>query len=168
MTARERKPNHGATNLTARSERGSIIKSEFYRSWTHKLISPDVHQSTSAPVDTDHVYKKSATWRPVDLVERNFTTTHSSSYLNPKDQTPLPDHRERSEEELAHERQVKEDQIEAVNALCKTAKAHFGTTASMMKVVSVGLIYILPTFAAPELKLYYTVNAIYLTVQQEK
>ncbi len=136
-SARERKANHGATNLTARSERGSIIRKEFYRSWTHKLISPDVHQPASAPVDSDHVYTKTATWRPVPLVECDFSTTHSASYLNPKDQKQIVEHHEVSEEELAQERQVRANQIEAVEAMCKTAKAHFGTTAAMMKVVSV-------------------------------
>ncbi len=136
-SARDRKANHGATNLTARSERGSIIRREFVRSWTHKLISPDVHQPTSAATDSEHIFTNTATWRPVPLVQPNFATTHSASYLNPKDQKQVVEHHERSEEELAHERQVRANQVEAVEALCKTAKAHFGTTASMMKVVSV-------------------------------
>lgn len=139
-SARERKANHGTTNLTARSERGSIIRKEFVRSWTHKLISPDVHQPTSAAVDSDHVYTNTATWRPVPLVERSFTTTHSSSYLNPKDQKQPVEHHDISEEELARQREVRADQVEAVEAMCKTAKAHFGTTASMMKVVSTDVV----------------------------
>lgn len=135
MSARDRKAHHGATNLTARSEKGSIIRKDFYRSWTHKLISPDVHQPTSAAFDTEHVYPNTATWRPVPLVDRDFTTTNAASYLNPKDQKQIAEHHDVSEEELAQRRRVREDQIEAVEALCKTAKAHFGTTASMMKVV---------------------------------
>jgi len=99
------------------------------------LISPDVHQPTSAAFDTEHVYPNTATWRPVPLFDRDFTTTNSASYLNPKDQKQIAEHHEVSEEELAERRRVRDDQIEAVEALCKTAKAHFGTTASMMKVV---------------------------------
>jgi hypothetical protein len=137
MSLKERKVNHGATNLTARSEKGSIIRREFYRSWTHKLISPDAHAPPAATFDAEHVYNSTATWRPVPLYERNFATTTQESYNDPKDR-PLPyEPHAKSDEQLQAEKKAHEKQLEAVEAFCKTAKAHFGTTAAMMKAVSV-------------------------------
>lgn len=136
MTSKERRASHGATNLTARSERGSIIRKEFYRSWTHKLISPDVHQQHVKPVDMENICNNTATWRPVPLYERNFVSTTQDSYIDPKIATPIPEIHEFSEEEMRREKETRSKQIDAVEALCKTAKAHYGTTASMLKSVS--------------------------------
>ena len=137
MHSKERRINHGATNLSARSERGSIIKREFHRSWTHKLISPDVYIPPEKPVDTEHVYKNTATWRPVPVYERQYTTTQDDSYRNPADVEPPEDLHFISSDQLAADRERLNLQVDAVETLCKTAKAHYGTTASMLK--SVGL-----------------------------
>lgn len=136
MSLKERKVNHGATNLTARSEKGSIIRKEFYRSWTHKLISPDVHEPPAATVDHEHVYKNTATWRPVPMYEREFVSTMHATYQNPAEVPLPPEPHAKSEEQLAAERQARRQQLDAVETFCKTAKAHFGTTAAMLKAVS--------------------------------
>ena len=139
-----RKVNHGATNLSARSdgppsvrsERGSLIRKDFYRSWTDKLISPETHNIDAAPAAQEIVSKNTATWRPVPLYQRKFETTTMNSYVDPSTIATDEGPHQRSEEELSRERMEKQKQVEAVEALCKTAKAHFGTTAMMMKVVS--------------------------------
>ena len=136
MSAKERKVHTGATNLSARSERGSLIKKEFFRSWTHKLISPDVYIPPEKEADHIHVYRNTATWRPVPCYERKFATTQEDSYKNPKDVEAPPDLHFKSSEQLAREKEIKTKQLNAVEALCRTAKAHFGTTAAMLKVVS--------------------------------
>jgi hypothetical protein len=136
LSLKERKVNTGATNLTARSERGSIIRKDFYRSWTHKLISPEAHVAPAQAVDQGRTYNKTATWRPVALYERNFTTTTSESFQDPSTQKAPEEPHAKSEEELTSERKARGKQVEAVEAFCKTAKAHFGTTAAMLKAVS--------------------------------
>lgn len=137
MASKERRASHGATNLTARSEKGSIIKKEFYRSWTHKLISPDVHQQHTKPVDMENVCNDTATWRPVRMYERNFASTTHDSYIDPKQAPQIPELHEFSEEEMRRNRDTRAKQLDAVEALCKTAKAHYGTTAAMLKSVSI-------------------------------
>ena len=71
-----------------------------------------MHQPPEAIVDNEHVYRNTATWRPVPLYERNFIST------------------------MHDEIKARNDQLEAVEAFCKTAKAHFGNSASMLKAVS--------------------------------
>ena len=138
-TTKERKVNSGATNLSARtvhSERGTVIKPDFVRSWTHKLISPDEYIPKEREIDSTHVYKNTATWRPVPILPREFKTVHTESYRNPKD-VPKPFHFElQTPEEINRLKTIEDNKLHAVETLCRTAKAHFGTTASMMKAVS--------------------------------
>jgi hypothetical protein len=136
LNLKERKVNTGATNLTARSERGSIIRKDFYRSWTHKLISPEAHAPPAAAVGHAATYNKTATWRPVALYEREFTTTTTDSFQDPSTLKAPEEPHAKSEEQLSMERKARSKQVEAVEAFCKTAKAHFGTTAAMLKAVS--------------------------------
>lgn len=70
------------------------------------------------------------------LYKRDFLTNTTASYTDPKDR-PLPfEPHAKSEEQVAAEMLARQKQLEAVETLCKTAKAHFGTTAAMMKAVS--------------------------------
>mmetsp|Transcript_29126 Transcript_29126/g.66039 ORF Transcript_29126/g.66039 Transcript_29126/m.66039 type:complete len:773 (-) Transcript_29126:130-2448(-) len=134
MQGKERRVK-GTTNMSARAAEGktSIPKTEFYRSWTHKLISPDVYQPPEVHKDHDHVYKHTATWRPVDVYERDFVTTQTSSFGNPANQPVYKDQSVKTSEQLAAEKAVRNKQMRAVDALTKVAKVHYGTTSSMLK-----------------------------------
>ena len=95
-----------------------------------------MHQPPEAIVDNEHVYRNTATWRPVPLYERNFISTMHDTYKNPSEVPAPPEPHAKTEEQIRAEIKARNDQLEAVEAFCKTAKAHFGNSASMLKAVS--------------------------------
>jgi len=132
---RKERSIRGTTNLSARSDGKDKTAGpqEFYRSWTHKLISPDVYNPPEKPPDPEYIYKKTATWRPVNVYEREYTTTAKDSYNNPEDRPAILDPHSKSSEQIAKEEHTKKSQNKALEALVNVAKIHYGTTASMMK-----------------------------------
>ena len=145
MVNKERKVNHGVTNLvnTTRSDvnnnNNDINTSykqpqQYTRSWTHKLLAPDMYQPTMV---LDHVreIKNTATWKPVPIYQRDFSTIASESYIDPKDRPPPYEHHTVTSEEVKRNNTIKQEQKESMQVLCDEAKLLFGTTASMLKSV---------------------------------
>lgn len=141
---RERSVQHGASNISARADQQKVRASpllnsqeptQFYRSWTHKLVSPDVYTPPDADRTKKRNIRETATWRSVQVHRRTFLTTHAASYKDPKVQKPPPEPHEISlaEVKAKEEKQLKE--IDAMLTLTKMAKKHFGTTAAMLKPV---------------------------------
>jgi hypothetical protein len=136
MTSKQRKLSTGSSNLpTVRSERGSVIKKEFTRSWTHKLIAPDAYHPPEKQAESSFVDHNTATWRPVPIFELAYETTTDGSYKNPSEVKMPEGPHEMDNETMLKQQRERQQQVDAVEALCKTAKAHFGTTGAMMKMV---------------------------------
>lgn len=150
MVNKERKVNHGVTNLinTSRSDISNNNNNndtnstsskqqpkKYTRSWTHKLLAPDMYQP---PIVLDHVreIKNTATWKPVPIYQRNFNTITSESYIDPKERPPIHELHEITSEEIQRINTLKNEQKESMQVLCDEAKLLFGTTASMLKSVT--------------------------------
>ena len=117
MVKLERKINHGSTNLstsrslsdfnnTSGSSSDLLIKpktsnepSKFYRSWSHKLLAPDMYQPTISNTNYRFI-SKTATWNPAPLYERDFTTTFNTSYGDPRDKPQPIEHKDPTFEEM--------------------------------------------------------------------
>ena len=123
---KERKLQQGTSNL---------LPSTFYRSPSHKLISPDVY-----PVPVDNTFVRSiesiATWKRATVLLRDFSTTHKSSFRDP---ISIPKNRHDPinlsfvEEDAAIDR--RQSQEEALKRFCAATKKSYGTTADMLKLV---------------------------------
>ena len=135
---KERKAQTGATNLSARSEilstKKDTVPVAFTRSWTHKLISPDVYQ----PKDTDHSndrkIENTATWLPLAIHRRDFNSTTSTSYSDPRT-VPVKVRKIRTTKEIEDDDARAAKQRESVEALSKLARKCYGTTGAMLKSV---------------------------------
>lgn len=142
----------GATNLSARD--GSIEKpqdspgssktsikfaqnSSFVRTWSHQLIAPEMYKPPKKDEKNFVDLRTTATWRPSEVKQRDFTTTHKAEYLNPSE-ISSPEHAPApSAEEVEAERAESQNQYKAVENMCKTVKTTHGTVGSMLKSVSI-------------------------------
>lgn len=128
-----------ASTVTQSNTLGSakVINSpaKFYRSWTHKLVSPDVYESKSQNTDKQRTIKQLSTWRGQQPVENDFRSVAQASYLNPKDQPKTREFHLRDPYEIAKESAIKEEQHKALERFCNMTKTRYGTTSSMLKAV---------------------------------
>lgn len=140
--SKERKVQHGTSNVSARSGQSSSRTppfpvttgpTKFYRSWTHKLVSPDVYNPPQGNRENDRAIRQTATWKQADVYNRNFSTTHGDSYRVPTTLKPPPEPIPFSSAEMEAARKKSDEQHEALEQMTKMAKAHFGTTAGMLK-----------------------------------
>lgn len=153
MVKQERKVNHGITNLTtSRSLTDLTINNnsnnnnnnnnepttKFYRSWTHKLLSPDMYQPTISNTKYRYI-SKTATWNPAPLYERDFSTTFRTSYSDPRDKPQPVIHGELSVEEMEALQALTKKQKESMKVLTNEAKSMYGTTSSMLKSVCMAI-----------------------------
>jgi hypothetical protein len=154
MVKQERKINHGMTNLgTSRSlselnttqinnnnnstdkiNNDESNKTKFYRSWTHKLLAPDMYQPPISHANYRYI-SKTATWNPAPLYERDFSTTFQTSFSDPRDKPPIYEHKELTFEELEQLQALTKKQKESMKVLTDEAKLLYGTTSSMLKSV---------------------------------
>lgn len=143
---KERKAQMGCSNLSARSEgKGETLAPgsnttvsgvpAFYRSWTHKLVSPDEYIMKDPNLTNARTIKLTATWLPKDVAERSFDTVHSSSYINPKDM-PVRQRVTHTIKEIDELNENREVQRKSVDNLCRVARKMYGTSQAMMKKVS--------------------------------
>ena len=156
MVKQERKINHGMTNLsTSRSlselnttnqinnnnnsnnNNDESNKTKFYRSWSHKLLAPDMYQPPISHANYRYI-SKTATWNPAPLYERDFSTTFQSSFSDPRDKPPIYEHKELTFEELEQLQVLTKKQKESMKVLTDEAKLLYGTTSSMLKSVRRG------------------------------
>ncbi len=157
---KERKAQTGATNLSARSdtnqnEKSNAGPSKFFRSWTHKLVSPDEYHARDPNLDKVREISNTATWLPLKIHSRDFNSTSSASFRDPRT-IPVKQKKVRTIQEIEEDDKRLADQRESVTSLCKLATRAYGTTAAMMKSASIsenGLI-----------RLAY----VLITVQQER
>lgn len=143
MVKKERKPQFGATNLTARSDASassnksklnSSAPTKFHRSWTHKLISPDEYNVSGPNIENLREIDKTATWLPMSIHERDFKTNTTISYRDPRD-VPVKVRKIRTTKEIEHDNRRAQEQKESVDSLCKLARKCYGTTGAMLKTV---------------------------------
>ena len=156
MVKQERKINHGMTNLsTSRSlselnttsnhinnntdnnndnNNNESNKTKFFRSWTHKLLAPDMYQPPISHAKYRYI-SKTATWNPAPLYERDFSTTFQTSFSDPRDKPPIYEHKELTFEELEQLQALTKKQKESMKVLTDEAKLLYGTTSSMLKSV---------------------------------
>jgi hypothetical protein len=146
---RDRKPQTGATNLSARStsnnsndgnsvavsttQTSSTNNSTFTRSWAHTIISPEEYKHL-APEETSRL-KMTATWKPADVYKRDFLTVNKESYKEYKDYRPhklIP----KTTEEIAEENLKHKAEVEAVDRMCQLVRTSYGTVATMLRSVS--------------------------------
>ena len=143
---KERKLQIGASNLSAREGEAESSpaksgirlahKSNFVRTWSHQLLAPDMYQSPEAVNKNFRDIRTTATWRPSEVMERDFTTTHKSTFLNPKDAKSPDPHPSLTTAEIAKLNEEERVRREAVENMVKTVKNTHGTVASMLKSVS--------------------------------
>lgn len=145
---KERKLIVGTTNMTSTilekniSNTGEKKPKNFYRSWSHKLISPDEYVSTNNKSDRVRNIENLATWRKGDVYKREFATISKESYIHPNDMDSKEYFHERSYEEVQADHQHKLRQKNALETFCALTKLRYGTTASMLKSVSVLFFYL--------------------------
>ncbi len=151
---RERKPQTGATNLSARSVSCSHLpavqsaggvdvgdnsttdsSSKVARSIAHKLLAPDLYKSTKKNDDDMKKLKVTATWTPLNVYKRDFETIHRESFQNPST-FPVEKHKQKSTKEIAEEAIKRRSEVEAINNMCKLVRTSYGTVATMLRSVS--------------------------------
>lgn len=153
---RERKPQTGATNLSARSASHNQLpavasaaggadqqgdqstadgSSKVALSLAHKLIAPDLFKPTKKNDDDVKKLKVTATWTPATIYKRDFETIHSESFQNPKN-FPQEHHRTKSTKDIAEEAIKTRGEVEAIQNMCKLVRASYGTVATMLRSVS--------------------------------
>jgi len=154
MVKQERKINHGMTNLSTsrslselnttnqinnnnNSNNDESNKTKFYRSWSHKLLAPDMYQPPISHANYRCI-SKTATWNPAPLYERDFSTTFQTSFSDPRDKPPIYEHKELTFEELEQLQALTKKQKESMKVLTDEAKLLYGTTSSMLKSVRSG------------------------------
>jgi hypothetical protein len=141
---KDRKAQFGATNLSARSDNsnGNLSKPvNFTRSWTHKLISPDVYQQKDSNLDNTREIANTATWLPLAIHNRDFNSTTSSSYVDPC-KIPVKVRKILSLKDIEERNKRAEAQGESIEALSKLAKKSYGTTGAMLKsVLILGILF---------------------------
>eukprot|EP01031_Cornospumella_fuschlensis_P031424 gene31424-37982_t len=145
---KERKIQMGASNLSARdgsierpldspSSSKSSIKfaqnSNFVRTWSHQLIAPEMYKPPKKDNKNFVDLRTTATWRPSEVKQRDFATTHKAEYLNPSE-IKSPEHAPApSSEEVEAQRAENKVRYDAVENMCKTVKSTHGTVGSMLK-----------------------------------
>jgi hypothetical protein len=137
---KDRKAQFGATNLSARSDssasngHNTSKPVNFTRSWTHKLISPDVYQQKDNNPDNTREIANTATWLPLAIHNRDFNSTTTSSYVDPR-KIPVKVRKILSSKEIEEGNIRAEAQGESIEALSKLARKSYGTTGAMLKSV---------------------------------
>ncbi len=150
---RERKPQTGATNLSARSvscsqlpavqsagggdvgDNSTDSSSKVAHSIAHKLLAPDLYNSSKKNDDGMKKLKVTATWTPLNVYKRGFETIHRESFQNPST-FPVEKHKQKSTKEIAEEAIKRRSEVEAINNMCKLVRTSYGTVATMLRSVS--------------------------------
>ncbi len=147
---KERKPQTGATNLSARnqnapppltlqqpkpSEEPSIEPTNIQRGLAHKLIAPDLYNTNVKEDDSYRKLKVTATWTPLNIYNRDFETTNSDDYRDPS-MYPSSEHHSKTTLDIATEAIKDREEVEAINNMCKLVRASYGTVATMLRSVS--------------------------------
>ena len=144
---KDRKLQLGVSNLTSRSNHlpdvdikdNSDIKkpqpTKFYRSPSHKLISPDIYQTIADPTFVRAI-ANIATWKRAEVLKRDFTTTHKISFQNPSS-IPKKNHDIFSTSFSQNDLQIEKRQRQEVSLrkFCATTKTTYGTIGEMLKLV---------------------------------
>jgi len=114
------------------SNTGSIEPTKFYRSWSHKLISPDIYQPVIEKSDKTRKIEQVATWIKANPYARDFSTTSQESYQYP-DQNTVQEWKKKTLHEVEVENEKHTAQNQAIDRMCKLCKERYGTAASMIK-----------------------------------
>jgi hypothetical protein len=161
---RERKPQTGATNLSARSASGkallpvvpvaadtggnSTASKVAVRSVAHKLLAPDLYKSTHKTNSEFDDLKITATWTPNDVYKRDFHTVYNDSFVDPKEvDNQTGRHGTMSTLEIAKQTVKRRDEVDSINNMCKLVRASYGTVASMLRSVSTTSLTSYPLFS---------------------
>lgn len=147
---KERKHQMGATNLSARAEttgpppgtgqKPGILyatNSSFVRTWSHQLIAPEMYKPPDTGPKGDRRMKVTATWKPGEVANRDFTTTHKGTYRDPRT-IQMKEHHdvELSSEDIAALNAAKRERENAVTTICQVVKNTHGTVGSLLRSVS--------------------------------
>jgi hypothetical protein len=140
---KERKPQTGASNLnssrlTSTKNGKPANESNFVRTLSHRVIASEKHAKPNTTNKKERTIKGAATWGPSEVYERDFTSTHHASYLNPIGIADDP-HKFRSltTEQIATQNEENRIRRMAVENMVKIAKSTHGTMASMLRSVRI-------------------------------
>jgi hypothetical protein len=140
---KERKPQLGTSNLSARSQittdsEISVPKpvTKFFRSPSHKLLAPEEYK-VIANHTNERTITDMSTWGTSESMKRDFQTVHKSTYKDPRSQLTssggLPKHK--TEKEVDQEIALEAKRDLAATKYHTLTKNMYGTTASMFKLV---------------------------------
>lgn len=125
---KERKAQTGATNLSARSgtsislsSQNSASTGKLTREWAHTMIAPEDYKKKSEEPSANQL-KLMATWKPVEMYKRDFSTTHKEDYRLHEDEPTHKMAAAKSTEQIAAENLEKRDQEAAVDTMCGLGK----------------------------------------------
>lgn len=165
---KERKPQTGATNLSARippplspsgqhptqqqpqtqgendghnqavasSSSAELVNGvpKIQRGIAHKLLAPDLYKTANKETHYAKL-KVTATWTPLGIYKRDFETTHADDYRDPNN-VPTVEHHSKTTLDIATEAIKEQDEVDAINNMCKLVRTSYGTVATMLRSVS--------------------------------
>jgi hypothetical protein len=137
VKVKERKPQGGTSNLSARSvgadKTGEKSFVQRYRSHTFNLVQPVNETMTDhSPSEKQRTITSTSVWGSNEICSRDFTTTHNESYLDPAD-IPHKIGDVKTAAETHAEIMKEKQQRAAMKKLVAMTTTVYGTTSQMLR-----------------------------------